>query len=117
MMAGYRERSSFDPYGLASRPARPFNWVQWTGVGLDVIGIGLYLVYFAGRVGWIAPKVSSPMIALPLIMLAIPLINSRREPVPNAPELAAARLKWMVGTVIVCAVIFGIAAIIAFARS
>ena len=115
-MAGYRDTSTYDPYASPryGRPLRPFNWVQWTGVAFDVIGLGLYLVYFAGQFGWIAQKLSSPMLGFPFIMLAIPMINSRREEVPDlAPELAAARKRWLIIIVAIAAVILGIATIFA----
>ena len=43
-MAGYRDRSTYDPYASPnySRPLWPYNWVQWTGVGLLVLGLALY---------------------------------------------------------------------------
>ena len=51
MMAGYRDQSNYEPFGTrnAARPLRPFNWVQWTGVALAMIGIAIDLLYFAQR--------------------------------------------------------------------
>ena len=47
VMSGYRDRSNFDPnvssdYGP---PMRPYNWVQWTGIGLIALGT-LYAIIF-----------------------------------------------------------------------
>ena len=114
-MAGYRDTTNYDPFANPryGRPLRPFDWVQWTGVVFDVIGIALYVVYFAGQVGWIAHKLNSPMYGFPFIMLAIPLINSRREQVPDlAPELAQQRRRMLLVTILVCAVVIGAAVLI-----
>jgi hypothetical protein len=111
VMSGYRDRSTFDPYGTPShgRPLRPFNWVQWTGVALMLLGIGIDLLYFAGRLGWVRP-IATPMYAFAPLILGVTLMNSRREEVPDlAPELAGARKRWMLITILVCVVIIGAA--------
>ena len=115
-MAGYRDSSNFDPcasprYG---RPLSPFNWVQWTGVALAISGIAFELAYFAAKLGWIPNFADTPTIGSTLVLLSIPLVNSRREELPDlAPELAAQRKRWLIIVTLVCAVILGIATIFA----
>ena len=77
----YRQ-SNYDPnaYEQQGAPLRPFNWVQWVGVAFAVAGIAVDLLYFAGRFGWVRPRIDSPSPALTLILPAILLINSRRGP-------------------------------------
>ena len=112
-MAGYRE-SSYDP--LASprygRPLRPYNWVQWTGIGLIVLGLAIDTAYFAGRLGWI-PKGDLPLLTMPLIIAGVALVNSRREQFADpAPELAAARKRWLIIVTILCVVVLAAAVIL-----
>ena len=111
-MAGYRDTSSFDPYAYPryGKPLRPYNWVQWTGVAFAMLGIAGYLVYAADRLGWLSLgwRNPGPLVALPLI--GVSLINSRREEVYDpAPELAAARKRWLLIILAVCFVVFGAA--------
>ena len=112
-MSGYRE-SSYDPmanprYG---RPLRPYNKVQWTGVGLILVGIGIDVAYLAGQLGFLS-KGAAPMIALPPIMIGGMLVNSRREQITDpAPELAPARRRWLIAVAVACVVILGAAAIL-----
>ena len=120
VMSGYRDRQSFDPNsgGDYGRPMRPFNWVQWTGVAMGVAGIALYGVYFAGRVGWMAELLKTPMVGFPLLIVGASLVNSRREILDDpAPELAAARKRWLLITILICLVVFGAAIAIDFSRS
>ena len=119
-MSGYRDRSNYDPYASPShgRPMRPFNWVQWTGVALILVGVAAELYYMAGQLGWVRKLTESPMLGSTLVLLSLPLINSRREGVTDlAPELASARKRWMIIVIAVCAVILGAATIIDIARS
>ena len=114
-MAGYRDRSNFDPYGTPTygRPLRPFNWVQWAGVFCMAVGLGIDLLYFTGRLGWSPRAIGNPVFALPGLMLGVALINSRREgAIDPAPELAAARRRWLIITIALCAVIIGAAIVI-----
>jgi hypothetical protein len=120
VMSGYREQSNYDPYASPryGKPLRPYNWVQWSGVAMVLAGVTLELAFLAQQAGWIRKLIDSPMIGSSLVLLAVPLINSRREELPDpAPELAAARKRWMLMTVVVCAFILGTAAAIEFARS
>ena len=115
-MSGYRS-SNFDPthYERAGRPMRPFNWVQWTGVALEVAALGIYLVFLAGEIGWIHPVIGTPVIAVALQFPGIFLINSRRHPyVDPAPELAPARRRWLIITVAIVTAVIGAAAVIQF---
>ena len=115
-MSGYRQ-SSYDPnaYQRYGKPLRPYNWAQWTGVALALLGVLGYFAYAADRLGWISIGFDepAPFISLPLIGVA--LINSRREELPDeAPELASARRKWLIITIAICAAILGAAAAIEF---
>lgn len=114
-MSGYRQ-SSFDPeaYQTAGRPLRPFNWVQWIGVGLEVVGLGLFLLTTVGKVGWIPQAANIPPISGVMLMLVgVSLINSRREPsVDVTPEQRAANRRLLIITVGICAAILGAAALI-----
>jgi hypothetical protein len=80
-MAGYRE-SSFDPisYERPGKPLRPYNWVQWTGVAIALLGIIGCLLYFANELGWIDLGLKEPASFIALPMIGTLLINSRREP-------------------------------------
>ena len=112
-MAGYREHS-FDPYAYEQpgRPMRPFNWVQWTGVALEVLGLCMFLAYLGGKLGWIAPVVKSGFGFLPMI-IGMTLINSRREPGNLiTPEQRARNQRLLIITIVVLAVIFGAALVI-----
>jgi hypothetical protein len=79
MMAGYREHS-FDPRGDYEGPARPFSWIQWTGVGFFFIGLAAFLTYCAGRFGWIPKLLDSPLPTTTFMLFGVVLINSRRAP-------------------------------------
>ena len=115
-MSGYREHS-YDPnasprYG---KPLRPFNWVQWTGVALGVVGLALYAAYFAGRFGWFRQELDSPMLGFAFLMFGVVLVNSRREQSYDpAPELAPARKRWMILTLVIVAAVLGAALVIEF---
>ena len=112
-MSGYREHS-YDPTATPryGRPLRPYNWVQWTGVGLMVVGLAIDITYFAGRLGWLA-KATVPLVALAPIMAGSVLINSRREVLADpAPELAAARRRWLIIVTILCIAILGAAVVL-----
>jgi hypothetical protein len=116
-MAGYRDRSTFDPNATPSlgRPLRPFNGVQWMGVGMMVVGFAMYLFYFAGRFGLMKELLNSPIIGTTTMILGVTLINTRRqELIDPAPELAAARRRWLIIVVAICALILGIATAFTF---
>jgi hypothetical protein len=117
-MSGYREHS-FDPnaYEQLGKPLRPYNWVQWTGVALAVVGIAGYLAYFASRLGWIDIGFDNsnapPFFTLPL--LGMMLVSSRREPGTRVgSEQLARNRKVLLITVGVVAAILGAATVIAF---
>jgi hypothetical protein len=115
-MSGYRE-SSFDPTagGSYGRPLRPYNWVQWTGVGFILVGLAVNVAYFAGRLGWFFKPMATPTLAIVPIMLGITLVNSRREVLADpAPELAAARKRWLIIVTLLCVVVLGAATILDF---
>ena len=105
-MSGYRE-SSFDPNagGDYGPPARPFNWVQWTGVAFALVGIAIDLFYLAGQAGITRKLLDSPSIGVALPLLGVALINSRRQPGALAPQLKRQRLIAL--TVAAVAVVIG----------
>jgi peptidoglycan/LPS O-acetylase OafA/YrhL len=116
-MSGYREHS-YDPnaYERQGPPLRPFNWVQWTGFGLGVLGAAICVYYLLGKSGWV-PPIDSPMPGAILPLLGVSLINSRRRRAPDpAPELAAARKRWMLVIVALCTAILGAAVAIQFSQ-
>ncbi|MEO6435146.1 MAG: hypothetical protein ABIP55_05235 [Tepidisphaeraceae bacterium] len=115
-MSGYRQ-STYDPdtHERMGRPMRPFNKWQWLGVAFAVAGVAVYLLYLAGRLGWIAPLLSSPTGGIGFLLAGTALINSRRHPATDlAPELASARKRWMLIIVAICAAILGAATVIQF---
>ena len=112
-MSGYREHS-FDPnagFEQSRRPMRPYDWVQWTGVGFEVAGLAAFLAYGASRMGWIPKLMESPTPVIGLCLIGTLLINSRQEP---AQDIAPAQKRWMIVLTIVCIAIIGAATVIAF---
>ena len=79
-MSGYRQ-SSFDPSagGDYGPPLRPYNWVQWTGVGFLFVGIAIMAAYLAGRLGWMPELLDSPTPGTAFVLLSVVLVNSRRQ--------------------------------------
>ena len=115
-MSGYREHG-FDPgaYERQGPPMRPYNWMQWTGIGFGLLGVAFYLAYFAGRAGWMPQLLHSPMVGFPMLILGVILVSSRRGTIPDpAPELAGARRRWMLIVATLCTAIFGAALIVQF---
>ena len=93
-MSGYR-RSSYDPhfYEQPGPPLRPYNWVQWTGVALTVIGGAFALYYLLSRVGWVPRLFDDVIPAVTLTVLGSALVNSRRAPgTPITPEMRRKRI-------------------------
>ena len=87
-MSGYRQ-SGFDPNAGADfgPPLRPYNWVQWTGVALALVGIAFDLVYLGGQAGISAKLLDSPSAGISLPLIGVVLVNSRRGAIE--PEEAA----------------------------
>ena len=113
-MSGYRE-SSYEPnaYQRPGSPMRPYNWVQWSGVGSALVGMGIALAYLAGRAGWIHDPLDSPMPAIIFVMLGSVLINSRREP-GSGPVRVTSRRTLIVIMVGLVAFAIGLAAALYF---
>ncbi len=114
-MSGYRQHS-FDPnaFEQPGAPLRPYNWVQWVGVGLHILGLGLFLFHLADKIGWIDLAVGSGVGLVPML-IGVALINSRRAPSTIiTPEQQARNKRMLVITVAICAVILGLAAAIEF---
>ena len=82
-MAGYREHS-FEPnhWEPQGPPLRPYNWVQWTGVGISVVGAAVCLYYLLGKAG-LVPAIDSPMPGAILPLIGVSLVNSRRAEIPE----------------------------------
>ncbi|WP_308517876.1 hypothetical protein [Sphingomonas flavescens] len=114
-MAGYRDNSGYDPYAYEQPgpPLRPYNWVQWTGLVIVVVG-GIYsLASLLGQAGLIPLHLKStqPFASLPL--LGILLIHSRRAPgTPAGTEQLRKNRQVLLITVLICAVILGAATVI-----
>jgi len=87
-MAGYRQ-SSFDPnaaWGEPGPPLRPYNWVQWTGVGMLVFGAVFFTAYLLGRFGIIPKWIDDGIPFVSFMPLGAALINARRDRVVADPE-------------------------------
>jgi hypothetical protein len=118
-VSGYREHNSFDPnaYQRRGAPLRPFNWVQWTGVGIMIAGALLVAAYMLGRFE-VIPLITDDIAPFVMLMpVGSVLIGSRREGVQDpAPELAAARKRWLLIVVALCTAILGAAVAIQFSK-
>ena len=114
-MASYREHN-FDPnaYEQPGPPLRPYNWVQWTGVALEVIGLGLFLAHLAGRIGWIEPLVGSGVGLVPMIVGVLLVYSRRQSDTLVTPEQQERNKRTLVITVIAGAIIFGVVTLIDF---
>jgi hypothetical protein len=116
-MTGYREHG-YDPnaYEQPGPVVRPYNWAQWTGVGLAAIGFVMLLLHVAGRIGWIPQWIEKPVpSAFMLMLIGVSIINSRRHPGTDpAPELAAERKRWLFIILGICAAMIGAAVAIEF---
>lgn len=113
-MSGYRQ-SSFDPdaFEQPGRPLRPYNMVQWAGVALGTVGLGLFLLHYAGRLGWIDSIVERSSAGFIPTIIGVALINSRREaPSLVTGEQLAGNRRTLVITLIVVAAMLGVAALI-----
>ncbi|HEV8408492.1 MAG TPA: hypothetical protein VGQ34_11210, partial [Sphingomicrobium sp.] len=81
---GYRQ-SNFDPnaaWGESGPPLRPYNWVQWTGVGFIVFGGLFFAAYVLGRIGIIPKWIDDGIPFVAFMPLGAALMNSRRQPQP-----------------------------------
>ena len=83
----YRQHS-YDPnaYEVMGPPIRPYNWVQWLGVLFAGLGVLAFLAYCAGKIGLTPEWLDNPA---PVIMLGAAgsvLVNSRRQPIPEADQ-------------------------------
>ena len=117
-MSGYRQ-SSFDPnaYEQPGRPLKPYNWVQWTGVALGVVGAALITLDVLAKLGW-TPRWIDDLTPAPFILLIVGtvLVNSRREPDTLITEEQRAKNKrTLLITSVICAAILGAALVIEFA--
>ena len=114
-MNSYRQ-SSYDPeaYEQPGRPLKPYSALQWAGVALGTVGIALFLLNLAGRLGWMPQWVDDPSPAsFILTMIGLALIYSRREP-PTivGEEQRAMTRRILVITLAICTIIFGVDAAI-----
>ena len=87
-MSGYRQ-PDLDPnaaWGEPGRPLRPFNWVQWTGVGFIVFAAVFLAAYLLGRIGIIPKWIDDGIPFISFMPLGVVLIGSRRQSAACDPE-------------------------------
>jgi len=116
-MSGYRVHS-FDPnaYEQPGPPLKPYNWVQWTGIGIGCVGAALIAIELLGRFG-VIPRWVDDFSAMPFMLLVIgmTLVNSRRAPGTEiGPEQRAKTKRTLLVTAAICAVILGAVVAIEF---
>ena len=115
-MSGYRQHS-FDPnaYEQPGPPLKPYNWVQWTGVAIAVVGAALITLDLLGRFGivprWIEDTSPAPFM---LLVVAMFLINSRRGPARQVgSEQLGKNRRLLIFAVAISAAIIGTALVVA----
>ena len=116
-MSSYRD-PIYDPnaWEQPGRPLRPYNWLQWLGFALMVVALLAYAYAPAATFGWVPKLRFQPMMAgLPLLLIGLALVNSRREPgtMVGSEQLAKNR-RVLAITILVCAAILGAALVIEF---
>ena len=113
-MTAYRDTSNYDPYAASDYgpPLRPYNWVQWTGVGLGVLGIVIDLMWFAGQAGVMPKLLDSPALGVSLPLFGVALINSRRDSAGTADPKSRRRRLALVIAGALGAAILGAAVVI-----
>jgi len=107
----YRQ-STYDPLAVvrSRRPKRPFNWVQWIGVGMEAFAIVWLLVVTAGALGWFGLHRVEVQPATGFAVIGMLLINSRMEEGdPISEEQRRRNQKWLLWTSVI---LVGIAAIL-----
>jgi hypothetical protein len=116
-MTGYRQ-SSFDPnaFEQPGPPLKPYNWVQWTGIGFAAVGVAIILLEWAGKLGLIPRWIDDAGFApVSLMLIGMVLINSRRAPSTQAgSEQLANNRRILILTVAICAVVLGATLVIEF---
>jgi|KBSMisStandDraft_5_1062788.scaffolds.fasta_scaffold1424688_2 drug/metabolite transporter (DMT)-like permease len=116
-MAGYRDTAGYDPYvyDRPGRPMRPFNWVQWIGVGIGCVGAALVTLDVLGRLGWIPQLIGElPPSTVMLLVIGVSLVSSRREPATQmvrSEQLAKNRRMLLITTAIVVPILVAAAAL------
>ncbi|RST29995.1 hypothetical protein HMF7854_03495 [Sphingomonas ginkgonis] len=111
----YRQ-SSYDPLAatVQGKPLRPFNWVQWTGVALFVVGVALFLAQLAGAAGLPAFAAFRKAPGVFPMLIGQLLVYSRREELPrlDTEEQRAKNRKAIALTTLVVAAVLTAAAFI-----
>jgi len=115
-MTGYREHG-FDPnaYEVMGPPLKPYNWVQWVGVVFVALGVVAFLGYCAEKLALVPHWLSSPAPVIMLGGLGSMLVNTRRQPIPEA-EQAEYRRKLRRNTILAL-IVAALAAIVGFAAA
>jgi hypothetical protein len=116
----YRQHR-YDPFAasIPGRPLRPFNWVQWFGVGFESLAILWLLLHAAQQFGWLVLTWEVEVQPATLFaLLGMPLINSRREtdtPIEDEEQRRLDR-KWLLGAAAFTGFVLAILLIAEFAR-
>lgn len=98
----YRQ-NHYDPFAasIPGCPLRPFNWVQWLGVGSETLAILWLLLHAAQKFGWLTLTWEVEVQPATLFaLLGMPMINSRREadtPIEDEEQRRLNR-KWLLWT-------------------
>jgi hypothetical protein len=115
-MSGYREHG-FDPnaYEQPGPPLKPYNWVQWTGAALGLVGAALITLSLLGKVGLIPRWIDTSPAPFTLLVIGMVLINSRRAPATQVgSEQLEKNRRVLLITAAICAAVLGAAAVIEF---
>ncbi|GLR46522.1 hypothetical protein [Sphingomonas astaxanthinifaciens] len=85
---GYRQTTNYDPLFVTAktRPKRPFNWVQWIGVGGEIAAVGILLWHLLVRLEALHARDIPVQYGTLAALVGMTLINSRKEDVPEVED-------------------------------
>ena len=88
---------SYDPLAsIPGRARRPFNWVQWLGVGIEALAVAWLLLFAASEFGWLGATHLVPQPATILAIVGAVLVGSRREePLPLSTQQQRRNGLWL----------------------